>query len=219
MADKLIYIADNQDLTREGVISFLTRYFIGEAVIEVIGYRDGLLSKVKERPPFLIIIDHSNFDWTSPDDYIELKKIAVDSAILVISEVLTYAQARDVINAGISYFLLKTSTEEDFFTAFKSIVNKRKYISSEIYDLMIQRDKSIIQNTVIVKLSPSEIEIARLIAEGKTTKEIANYKHLSFHTINTHRKNIFRKLGINTSNELVKYIYNSGLSSDIEYHI
>ncbi|HEX3007444.1 MAG TPA: LuxR C-terminal-related transcriptional regulator, partial [Bacteroidales bacterium] len=54
---------------------------------------------------------------------------------------------------------------------------------------------------------------------GKTTKEIANLKHLSFHTVNTHRKNIFRKLNINTSFELVKYVMNAGLSTDIEYHI
>lgn len=219
MAEKLIYIADNQDLTREGLISFLNRYFNGEAIVEVIAYREGLFAKVSEQPPFLIVIDHSNFEWSSPDDFLFLKKTAPNSAVMVISEVLTYAQARDVINAGISYFLLKTSTEEDFFNAFKAVVNKKKYISSEIYDLMIQRDKGIATNSVIVKLSPAEMEIARLIAEGKTTKEIASYKHLSFHTVNTHRKNIFRKLGINSSNELVKYIYNSGLSGDIEYHI
>ena len=219
MAEKLIYIADNQDLTREGIISFLTRYFNGEAIIEVILYREELFTKVKERSPFLIVIDHSNFEWNSPDDYAILKKSATDSSILVISEVLSHSQARDVINAGISHFIMKSSTEEDFFTAFKAIVNKKKFICSEIYDLLIKREASSAKTPVIVKLSPAEIEIAKLIAEGKTTKEIANHKHLSFHTVNTHRKNIFRKLGINSSYELVRYVYNSGLASDIEYYI
>lgn len=220
MADKLIYIADNQELTREGIISFVKRFFNGEAVIEVMCYKEELFSKVNANKPFLLIIDHSTFEWDSPQDYLLLKKTAPDTAILVISEVFTYSQAREVLSAGITHFILKTGTEEDVFDALKSVVNKKKFISSEIYDLLIQKEQQKVSYPVVpVKLSPSEIEVARFIAEGKTTKEIANNKHLSFHTVNTHRKNIFRKLGINSSFELVKYVMNSGLSNDIEYHI
>lgn len=219
MTERLVYIADNQDLTRAGIISFLQKYFKEEVVIEEIGYRESLFTKVREYSPFLVIIDHMNFDWNSPEDYLELKKNSPETAVLVVSEVLTYSQAKDVINAGISWFIMKTSTEDDFFTVFKAIVNKKKFISSEIYELLLQKDKNVRKFTGAIQLSPSETEIARLIAEGKTTKEIAHFKNLSFHTINTHRKNIFRKLGINSSGELIKYVYNSGLSNDIEYHI
>jgi DNA-binding NarL/FixJ family response regulator len=219
MSGKLVYVSDNQDLTRAGIISLLTRYFKEEIVIEEVSYRDSLFARVKENSPFLVVIDPLNFDWHSPGDYVLLRKTAQETAILVISEVLTYSQAREIIDAGISYFLMKTGTEDEFFTAFKAITQKKKFISSEIYDLLLQREKQVPAMAIPLKLSPSEKDIARLIAEGKTTKEIAHHKNLSFHTINTHRKNIFRKLGINSSSELVKYVYNAGLSSDIEYHI
>jgi DNA-binding NarL/FixJ family response regulator len=219
MSEKLIYIADNQDLTREGIISYVKKFFNDEVTIEVMSYKEELISKVSTHQPFLLIIDHASFEWNSPDDYLLLRKAAPNTAILVISDVFTYHQAREVIDAGISHFILKTSTEEEFLNALKSVVNRKKFISSEIYDILIQKEQSARYPAVPVKLSPAEIDVARMIAEGKTTKEIANLKHLSFHTVNTHRKNIFRKLNINTSFELVKYVMNAGLSTDIEYHI
>jgi DNA-binding NarL/FixJ family response regulator len=218
MSERLIYIADNQELTREGMISYLKKFFNGEANVEVMSYREELWSKLTNNP-FLLVIDHSTFEWNSPDDYKLIRKTWPETSVLVISDVFTYTQAREVINAGISHFILKTSTEEDILSALKAIINKKKFISGEIYDILIQKEKSTKQQVMPARLSPSEIEVARMIAEGKTTKEIAVLKHLSFHTVNTHRKNIFRKLGINTSFELVKYVLNAGLSNDIEYHI
>ena len=55
------------------------------------------------------------------------------------------------------------------------------------------------------QLTTSEMEIVRLIAEGLTTKEIASRKYISFHTVITHRKNIFRKLGVSSVSELIMY--------------
>jgi len=59
----------------------------------------------------------------------------------------------------------------------------------------------------------------KLIAEGLTTKEIANRKHLSFHTVNTHRKNIFRKLNVSNTSELIMFAIKSGWIENIEYYI
>lgn len=218
MPEKLIYVADNQELTREGIISFVKKFFNGEAVVEVMSYREELLSKLSN-DPLLLVIDHSTFEWNSPEDYLLIRKLHPLVSVLVISDVFAYPQAREVINAGIAHFILKTSSEEDILGALKAIINKKKFIAGEIYDILIQKEKTQKQQFLPQKLSPSEIEVARMIAEGKTTKEIASLKHLSFHTVNTHRKNIFRKLGINTSFELVKYVMNAGLSNDIEYHI
>ncbi|MBI5008743.1 MAG: response regulator transcription factor [Bacteroidia bacterium] len=69
------------------------------------------------------------------------------------------------------------------------------------------------------QLTPSEMEIVRLISEGLTTKEIASRKNISFHTVITHRKNIFRKLGVSSVSELIMYAIKSGWINMIEYHI
>jgi DNA-binding NarL/FixJ family response regulator len=68
-------------------------------------------------------------------------------------------------------------------------------------------------------LTASEKRILREIALGKMTKEIAYEKNLSFHTVNTHRKNIFRKLEINSVHEAVKYALQAGLVDLMEYYI
>jgi DNA-binding NarL/FixJ family response regulator len=69
------------------------------------------------------------------------------------------------------------------------------------------------------QLTVSEMEIVKLIAEGLTTKEIASRKYISFHTVITHRKNIFRKLGVSSVSELIMYAIKSGWINLIEYHI
>ena len=68
-------------------------------------------------------------------------------------------------------------------------------------------------------LTTTEMEIVKAIAQGKSTKEIANERFSSVHTITTHRKNIFRKLGINTAHEAVKYALRAGLIDPSEFYI
>ena len=68
-------------------------------------------------------------------------------------------------------------------------------------------------------LTSTETEIIKAIALGKTTKEIAAERFSSIHTVTTHRKNIFRKLGINTAHEAVKYALRAGLIDPSEFYI
>lgn len=68
-------------------------------------------------------------------------------------------------------------------------------------------------------LTHTEIEILRGVAQGKTTKEIAYERYSSIHTVNTHKKNIFRKLQVNTAHEAVKYAFRAGLVDPSEFYI
>ena len=68
-------------------------------------------------------------------------------------------------------------------------------------------------------LTHTETEIVRAIALGKSTKEIAVERFSSVHTVNTHRKNIFRKLGVNTAHEVIKYALRAGLVDPSEFYI
>ena len=70
-----------------------------------------------------------------------------------------------------------------------------------------------------VALTATETEILKEIAMGKTTKEIAAARCSSFHTVNTHRKNIFRKLDVNTAYEATKYALRAGLIESSDYYI
>lgn len=69
------------------------------------------------------------------------------------------------------------------------------------------------------RLTPTETEILRDIALGLTTREIAEKRYSSFHTVNTHRKNIFRKIGVNNVHEATRYALRAGMVDSAEYYI
>ena len=75
------------------------------------------------------------------------------------------------------------------------------------------------QNEEHIKLTKTETEILIAIAQGMTSREIAEKRFLSFHTVNTHRKNIFRKLGVNNVHEATRYALRAGLIDAAEYYI
>lgn len=219
MDPKVIYIADNQYLSYLG-LSSLVRAFLGADAVVKQAYSKTILEfMISKEMPSLLIVDYMTFDGGGVLDIYAIQKLAPRINILVVSDCRENKQIKAVLKAGIMYYILKSSSEDEFDSVFKSIRNNRKFISGEVYDILLQKENrsyNVIENQ---KLSNGEVEIVRFIADGKTTKEIAEIKHLSFHTINTHRKNIFRKLSITNSSELIRYAINTGLVDNIEYYI
>jgi DNA-binding NarL/FixJ family response regulator len=91
-----------------------------------------------------------------------------------------------------------------------------RYLSQRALETIITQQKEGETSSI---LTTTEMEIVKAIALGKTTKEIAAERFSSVHTITTHRKNIFRKLGINTAHEAVKYALRAGLIDPSEFYI
>jgi DNA-binding NarL/FixJ family response regulator len=219
MASQVIYIADNQYLSYIGLSQIFRNFYGDNATIELTPTKEILQFAIEKSIPTIIAIDYQNFDFNAISEFANIKTWAPASIILVISDIKDAKQIKDILKVGISHYIFKSSPEEDFNDALKAIQNKRKFISSELYDILLQKDRKSNDSTENTKLSLSEIEIVRFIANGKTTKEIAELKLLSFHTINTHRKNIFRKLDINNSSELIRYAINNNIITDIDYYI
>jgi DNA-binding NarL/FixJ family response regulator len=93
----------------------------------------------------------------------------------------------------------------------------QRYICQRVTELLLAPQTKRVEEDV--RLTKTEIEILKDIALGLTTKEIADRRFSSFHTVNTHRKNIFRKLGVNTVHEATKYALRAGLVDSAEYYI
>jgi len=87
------------------------------------------------------------------------------------------------------------------------------------YAPLVQMANEQWQEVERVKLTKTEMEVLRDIALGLTTKEIAEKRFSSFHTVNTHRKNIFRKLNVNNVHEATKYALRAGMVDAAEYYI
>jgi DNA-binding NarL/FixJ family response regulator len=214
-----IIIADNQALTRAGIMKVLTEYFNGQVKFEVVSNKDDLLAILQKGNAQSLIIDYELFDFKEIAELSEIKKMAPSMGILVVTDNQTPDDIMRVLNCGINNYILKTCEPAELMDAFNATQGSRKYFSSEILDVLLVRKTVTRQATETIHLTLSETDIVRLIAQGLTTKEIAMQKHLSFHTIITHRKNIFRKLGISNTSELLMYAMRTGIIDSTEYYI
>jgi DNA-binding NarL/FixJ family response regulator len=167
----------------------------------------------------LLILDHSLIDITSISELKEIKSSFPNLKVLVISNSLSKTELIELNSAGINDIILKTAGKEELFEAIDSTLKGKKYYSGELLDLLFEVNEKKNPGEETGQLTVSEIEIVRLISEGLTTKEIASRKFISFHTVISHRKNIFRKLGVTSISELIMYSIKAGWINTIEYYI
>ena len=122
-----------------------------------------------------------------------------------------------MLRAGASGYLLKDCASEELANAIHQVVRGKKYLSPEITGVVI--DDFLLGGasekgaTVASQLSPREREVLQLIAEGWSTKQIASHLYVSIKTIETHRRQIMKKLDLHTIADLTKYAIREGLTS------
>jgi len=208
-------IADNQELTRAGIQAIIQAKAPGE--MSLADDKTELILQLKANPTSIILLDYTLFDFTDTDNLIIVADRYPKSQWILISEDLTTDFIAQIYYASRNMSILfKDTTSHDIVNALRSAQAGNRYISQRATELLLsQRQKEDHESN----LTQTEIEILRAISQGKTTKEIANERISSIHTINTHRKNIFRKIGVNSAHEAIKYAFRSGLVDTSEFYI
>lgn len=212
-----IILYDNQDITRVGVES-LIRYKEGLSIY----YVDNKRSLVRElvlHPGAMVILDYSLSDFGSADELLNTGLRFRDVHWLLFSDELTNSFLRQLVfNSNSFSVVLKDSSLDEISTAIASAAIGERFLCNRVTNqlLSIQKGEKEERDNV---LTATEREILKEIALGKTTKEIAAGRNLSFHTIITHRKNIFRKLDVNNIHEATKYAMRAGIIDPAEYII
>jgi DNA-binding NarL/FixJ family response regulator len=215
-ANKII-IADTQFLIVTALIALLDGQ--AESTIEAVNSSHELY-KVLEKDTFqLLITDHLLFEYLPPQGLQEIRRQFPKLSILILTNSLTKPEFNELTKIGIKNIINKTADREDILSAIDAALKGKKYFSEEILDMILEMGESKASLEEPTHLTSSEIEIVRLIAGGLTTKEIANQKNISFHTVNTHRKNIFRKLNVSNASELIMHAIRAGWIDNIEYFI
>ncbi len=215
---KKILIADSQILTCEGatvVLQKTNKYEVVTCTISLIDF----FYKIKELKPSIIVIDPYCFtDFLIPH-FLKLNEIFPLSNILVFTGKTSNENLIKILDVGINHIISKYCNSNEFLLAINSIEKKEKYLSKEVIEALITNNTNKKQINSAIHITNKEIEIIRLISQGFTTKEIAGKIFLSVHTINTHRKNIFKKLNVNNTSELVMYSIKAGIVDTTEYYI
>jgi DNA-binding NarL/FixJ family response regulator len=216
-SEKHILIADSQYLISRSLAELLAEKY-QFIVKEIVTSRKDLERALKESGLSLLVIDVNHFDFEGPSD---IKSIIGSGSIpvLVLTNSLTRSELAGLDSIGVKNILFKSSSETEILTAIDLTLQGKKYYGREVMEILLEKGewKKVMQENT--SLTAAEIEIVRLIAEGLTTKEIASKKNVSFHTIMTHRKNIFRKARVNNASELVMFAIRAGIIDTIEYQI
>jgi len=213
-----VLIADSQFLVVEALKS-LFRADDQYSVFGVVETKFELERAVNEMCEGLLIADFSAIDFDGIQDFkstlIQFPKIHV----LILTNAMTKTDLVELTKAGFKNIIYKTVDGDELFSAVEATLKGKKYYSSELLDLMLDLNMGKQTTEESKALTPSEIEIVKLVSQGFTTKEIAFRKNISFHTVNTHRKNIFRKMEISNVSELIMKAIKLGWIDNIEYYI
>jgi len=213
--DLRIIIADTQFL----VITALQKILDGRCSnMEIAVMKSELQELLSDHEESMVIIDPSHIDLVSAGDIKDFVSKYPEGKFMVLTNSLTTAELNALMDAGIKNILLKTADEDDLTNAIDATLKGKKYYSEEVLDLLIENKGKKPRSEKNV-LTAAEMEIVRMIAEGLTAKEIATKKCISFHTVMSHRKNIFRKLGVNSVSGLIMYAVKAGWIDNIEYYI
>ena len=208
-------LADNQDLTRLGLESLVRRD--EQNVVYTATDKTRLTQLLKEHETAVVILDFTLFDFVDVEQLMIISERYEAARWVLISDELSPAFLQKVIYTSHLFSIVyKDSPMRDIREAIEAAVHHQRFISQRALEEIIVHKKD---KEPASPLTSTEREIVIAIAKGKSTKEIAVERFSSVHTITTHRKNIFRKLGVNTAHEVTKYALRSGLVDSSEFYI
>ena len=211
-----ILLADKQDITRAGLTYVIEKMEGLET--KFVEDKAELMLALKENEDSVVILDYTLFDINDAAELLILNQRFPYTRWLLFSEDLSADFVR-VLIASSSMFsvLLKESQLMEIKEAIRFCVASKRFVCQRMMEVLLAPVQQ--EPEEKVNLTKTETEILKDIALGMTTKEIAVKRFSSFHTVNTHRKNIFRKLGVNNVHEATKYALRAGLVDSAEYYI
>lgn len=210
----MLILCDNQDITRVGL-----QWLCNEMKHNDITFaadKAALATLLDGQEQAVVVLDYTLFDFASFDELLIWQQRFQSVQWLLFSETLTNDFVRLVVASSPCFgLILKDAPLPQIRQALYDALHGEPYL----YAPLVQMADEQRQEVERAKLTKTEMEVLRDIALGLTTKEIAEKRFSSFHTINTHRKNIFRKLNVNNIHEATKYALRAGMVDAAEYYI
>lgn len=212
----LYILADNQDITRVGLETLCLR--MPDTQVKSVSDKGGLLRLLQQEAGAVVVLDYSLFDFKDADDLLMTHLRFPSVCWILFSEEPANDLIRRVAYEGNSFSVVNKNCDiAEVENALRAAREHKRYLSRSTMEQLLSLSTH--DEPARVALTATETEILKEIAMGKTTKEIAAARCSSFHTVNTHRKNIFRKLDVNTAYEATKYALRAGLIDASDYYI
>jgi DNA-binding NarL/FixJ family response regulator len=202
-----ILLVDDHTILLDGVKSLLKQ----EEDLQVVGQAssaEAALEFLKKQDVDLIITDYSMPGMDGLSLLNTVKRIAPSTKIILLSMHDEVHLVKEILKAGVNGYVLKKDTHKELLNAIHDVRNGKVYLSSDVNKMLIMNLNNPDEGKL---LTDREREILKLIAKEYTNKNIAEELFISERTVETHRKNIFKKTGTNSLVGLMKFAYANNL--------
>ena len=204
-----LLLADDHEIVRQGLRSVLESQRDCKIVGEAADGRQAV-SMTKELNPDVVILDIGMPSLNGLEATRQILKMRPQTKVLILTMHESDSVIREVLDAGARGYLLKTDAGRDLVSAVDSLRRNKTFFTSRVSQMILDgflKGDTRPQDTAPAgaRLTPRQREIVQLLAEGKSSKEVATVLNLSTKTAETHRSNIMRKLDIHSIRDLVVY--------------
>jgi DNA-binding NarL/FixJ family response regulator len=210
-----VLLADDHRIMREGLRSLLEQQSDMTLVGEADNGREAVRLARKVLPN-IAVVDLAMPDLNGIEATRQILDVAPQVKVLALSMHMDRRLIMGMIEAGASGYLLKDCAFEEFVNAIRAVAAGGMYLSPRIAGLVVKdrlRTNGESPSLAAPTLTPKEREIVQLIAEGRSTKEIASLRSVSIKTVETHRQHVMGKLGYRSVAELTKFAIREGITS------
>jgi DNA-binding NarL/FixJ family response regulator len=210
-----VVLVDDHQVVLDGLNGLLS----DEPDIEVVAVADNGRAGVdlaREHRPDVVVLDVAMPELNGIAAVKQILSASGETRVLALSMHTGGQIVSDMLQAGAAGYVVKSSPIEEVVHAIKTVVNGKTFLSPEIAGSIVQdyvRGKPSERNATRSALTDREKEVLQLVAEGKSSKQIAADLHVTTKTIEWHRKGIMDKLGIRSVAELTKYAVREGLTT------
>lgn len=213
---KSIIIIDDHPLFREGLKTIIDRDDWFKVIGEAGSGHEGL-ELAKRLKPDLVVVDISLPDQSGIQLTRHLRELLSDTKILIISMHSKIDYIAEAFQAGATGYVVKESASERLLQGLKSVAKGDYYLDSSVSHAVVENlmksplKAAKITDADYATLTPREQEVMRLLAEGLSSKKVAEKLFISPKTVENHRANIMNKLGLHSTIELIRYAAKLGL--------
>jgi DNA-binding NarL/FixJ family response regulator len=211
-----VILADDHKIMRDGLRSLLEN----EPDIEVVAEAENgriAVQQVQELSPDIVLMDVSMHDLNGIEATRQIVAKYPDVKVLALSMYSDKSYVAGILSAGASGYILKDSAFDELSEAIRVVISGQFYLSSSVAGIVtkdyVRYLSSASDSSARSVLTPRELEVLQLLAEGKSKKQVSLQLQMNVKTVETHRQNIMEKLDIYSIAELTKYAIREGLTS------
>ena len=203
-----ILLADDHTLMLEGIRSVLEPH---HKIVGTVADGRALIEAALRLKPDLILLDITMPLLNGIDAAVHIKKVLPEVKLLFVTMHVNPAYLEAALKAGGAGYVLKSAAREELLDAIKTVLDGRIFVTPSLSSERLERFEDPLQAAAVLRLSAREREVLQLIAEGHPTKQMAYILNISVKTVEFHRDNIKKKLGLRTIAELTKHAIEQGL--------